>query len=100
MSVSGTASATDLGPLDPTVEHADVVSQGNANRYAYAGDDPINNLDLLGLYSARSCGIAGAALGVGTVALLLSVVSGPLTVGLGVVGYALAVGSVANACYD
>ena len=37
MSASGTASATDLGPLDPTVEHADVVSQGNlqrASRYA------------------------------------------------------------------
>jgi len=30
----GTVSATDLGPHDPTVEHADAVSQGNAHRAA------------------------------------------------------------------
>ena len=32
MAASGTGCGTDLGPSDPTVEHADVVSQGNLYR--------------------------------------------------------------------
>lgn len=90
--ITGTWTQQDTldAPLDPA----------NANRHAYAGDDPINNLDLLGLYSERSCGIALAAGGVGTVTLLLSVVGGPPVFGLGVVGYALAIAAVADACYD
>jgi len=32
-------SATDLGPRDPSVEHADAVSQGNAGRLFRAGDE-------------------------------------------------------------
>ena len=90
--ITGTWTQQDTldAPLDPA----------NANRHAYAGDDPINNLDLLRLYSERSCGIALAAGGVGTVTLLLSVVGGPLVFGLGMVGYALAIAAVADACYD
>lgn len=37
----------------------------NANRYAYAGDDPINNLDLSGLYNLTRTAVIGLAGGVG-----------------------------------
>ena len=42
-------------PLDPA----------NANRYAYAGDDPINNLDPTGLFNLTRTAVVGVAAGVG-----------------------------------
>ncbi|MFM9921251.1 RHS repeat domain-containing protein [Lacisediminihabitans sp. H27-G8] len=51
-------------PLDPA----------NANRYAYAGDDPINNLDPSGRLSA--CGAFGAVLGIfGGVAAIVGAIA-------------------------
>lgn len=52
-------------PLDPK----------NANRYAYAGDDPINNVDPLGRFSCATSlklaglALAGVTLGIGLLAV-------------------------------
>ena len=77
MPVSGTCTGL-LFPLSPQPagDHFSTRSaarKGNAHRYAYAGDDPINNLDsagtnLLGLSCASEISVGAAAIlaGVGT----------------------------------
>jgi RHS repeat-associated protein len=56
-------------PLDPA----------NANRYAYAGDDPVNLIDLTGLVVGAEClteaigGVLGAIAGITAVALEIGV---------------------------
>lgn len=49
------------------------LNPANANRYAFAGDDPINNLDPTG----QGCGLDWFLTGVALVGLAVSVFSGP-----------------------
>jgi len=92
--ITGTWTQQDIldSPLDPA----------NANRYAYAGDDPINNLDPTGLYDLGAAAgtvanFSGAGAGAGaSIGCIVGLFAGVVGCPLGGVEAGAVIGTVAG----
>lgn len=70
------------------------LSPANANRYAYSGDDPLNNVDLTGLIAGK-CWLQAGELLVGVGGAIVSLGGGPVGFVFGITALSLTVYDVA-----